>query len=231
MTALLLLGPQTPMLFQGQEFAASTPFLFFADHHAELAKSVRKGRASFLSQFPNVALDDVRSRLPDPADPANFEWCKLDFSERQRHAEAYALHRDLLQLRRSDPTIRAQGAHGIDGAVLSEGAFVLRFFGARGASFPRDDRLLIVNLGRTLRFDPAPEPLLAPLAGTAWTIVWTSDSPRYGGAGTPALEAERVMQGERPEGSTDPRPLKSEPVWHIPGECAVLLAPREAGAG
>src|SRR5262249_35756148 len=48
MTALLLLGPSTPMLFQGQEFAASNPFLYFADFDADLAAAVRRGRGEFL---------------------------------------------------------------------------------------------------------------------------------------------------------------------------------------
>jgi maltooligosyltrehalose trehalohydrolase len=227
MTALLLLGPQTPLLFQGQEFAASSPFLYFADHNPELAKSVRKGRGEFLAQFPSIALDEVRSRLADPADPTTFERSKLDFSERERHAEAYALHRDLLQLRRDDPVIREHGAHGVDGAVLADAAFLLRFFGRGG-----DQRLLVVNLGRTIRLDPAPEPLLAPPVGAEWTILWTSDSPRYGGTGTPRLEADRVMQGERLHGASPDNGLKSAPVWHVPGECAVLLAPqRHVSAG
>jgi maltooligosyltrehalose trehalohydrolase len=221
MTALLLLGPQTPMLFQGQEFAASTPFLYFADHNPDLAKSVRKGRAEFLAQFPNVAVEEMRSRLPDPADPATFERCKLDFSERERHAEAYALHRDLLRLRREDAVIREHGVHRVDGAVLSDSAFVLRFFGRDG-----DTRLLVVNFSRTIRLDPAPEPLLAPPQGASWAMLWTSDAPRYGGAGTPRLEGDRVMQGERPQGATPDDGLKPEPVWHVPGECAVLLAPQ-----
>jgi maltooligosyltrehalose trehalohydrolase len=221
MTALLLLGPQTPMLFQGQEFAASTPFLYFADHKADLASQVRKGRGEFLAQFPNVALAEIRSRLPDPSDPSTFDRCKLDFAERQRHAAAYALHRDLLRLRRDDPVIRAHAAHGIDGAVLGDAAFVLRFFGGDG-----DDRLLVVNLGLAIRVEPAPEPLLAPPRDATWSIVWTSDSPEYGGTGTPPVEAERVMQGERPQGARSDVNLKPQPIWHVPGECAVLLAPR-----
>jgi hypothetical protein len=52
MTAFLLLMPGIPMLFQGQEFAASNPFLYFADHNAELDRAVRKGRREFLGQFP-----------------------------------------------------------------------------------------------------------------------------------------------------------------------------------
>jgi maltooligosyltrehalose trehalohydrolase len=222
MTALLLLGAQTPMLFQGQEFAASAPFLYFADHKPELASKVRKGRSDFLAQFPNVAIPAIRSRLPDPADIATFERCKLDFAERELHAAAQALHRDLLRLRRDDPVIRAHGAHGLDGAVLRETAFVLRFFGAA-----QDDRLLVVNLGRAFRLDPAPEPLLAPPPGAEWAIAWTSDAPEYGGTGTPPLEADRVMQGERSPSDAQDRTLKRQPVWHVPGECAVLLSPAD----
>jgi len=136
LTALLLLGPNTPLLFQGQEFAASAPFLYFADHKPELAEAVSKGRKEFMAQFPSVA---TIPKLPHPHDPATFERCKLDHSERQKHSEALALHRDLLRLRRE-----LEPSAGIDGAVLGEEAFLLRF---------GDDRLLIVNLGRDLALD------------------------------------------------------------------------------
>ena len=56
MTTLLLLAPGTPMLFQGQEFAASSPFLFFADHKEELAKLIGKGRAKFLARGQGYTL-------------------------------------------------------------------------------------------------------------------------------------------------------------------------------
>ena len=70
------------------------------------------------------------------------------------------------------------------------------------------------------------EDAVAPPVGRRWTILWTTDAPEYGGTGTPHLEADRVMQGEHaPEDSPD-RALKADPVWHIPGECAVLLIPR-----
>src|SRR5204863_2653383 len=156
-TALTLLGPGTPMLFQGQEYNASSPFFYFADHRPELAEQVREGRARFLRQFPSLATDDMQSRLPDPADPETFARSKLDPGERERHAEAAALHRDLLRLRREDPVFRAQRPGGLDGAVLGPEAFVLRFFGGAVA-----DRLLIVNLGRDLDLRPAPVPLPAP---------------------------------------------------------------------
>ncbi len=220
LTALLLLGPQTPMLFQGQEFASSAPFLYFADHQQLLAAQVRKGRADFLAQFPSASTPAMRAMLADPADPLTFERCRLDLSERERHADAVALHRDLLRLRRDDAVIAAQGARAaaVEGAVLpGSQAFALRMTGDEG-----DDRLLLVNLGATRRLDAAPEPLLAPPAGARWGVAWSSDDPRYGGPGTAPPEADRRMQGEdaRTHG-----PLKEPPVWHLPGECTLLLTP------
>src|SRR2546429_6283911 len=75
MTAYLLLMPGIPMLFQGQEFAASTPFLFFADHKPGLAEAVRKGRREFLGNFASLAEAEMQDRLADPGDPATFRRC------------------------------------------------------------------------------------------------------------------------------------------------------------
>src|SRR5690606_26278221 len=141
MTALLLLGPAIPMLFQGQEFGASSPFLYFADHDAEMAERVRKGRNDFLHQFPCLAAEETQAYLSRPDDPATFARCKLDHEERTRHRELYALHKDLLALRRDDPVFSAPRRGSVDGAVLSERAFVLRFLSAAGD----DDRLLLIN--------------------------------------------------------------------------------------
>jgi maltooligosyltrehalose trehalohydrolase len=201
LTALLLLSPQTPMLFQGQEFAASSPFVFFADHDAELASTVRAGRLEFLKQFPSLANPDMQRRLPDPGVDASFESCRLDFSERERHQEAYALHRDLLSLRRKDPVIRAQ--RSVDGAVLADDLFVLRFFAKDG-----DDRLLLVNLGVDCSLTPVPEPLLASPAGLKWTLLWSSEDPNYGGYGA--------------------TPTEDESRWFIPGKAAFLCVPRQS---
>ncbi|HZY83836.1 MAG TPA: malto-oligosyltrehalose trehalohydrolase [Gemmataceae bacterium] len=201
MTALTLLMPGTPMLFQGQEFAASTPFYYFADHKPDLAKLVRKGRAEFLAQFPSIATPEMQAGLPDPADPRTFERSKLDLSERERHAEVYALHKDLLRLRREERPLWVRGPGDVDGAVLGPAAFVLRFFGGDG-----DDRLLAVNFGADLRLGPAPEPLLAPPEGRHWEVLWSSESPRYGGCGAPALDSDET--------------------WRLPGHAAVLLIPK-----
>ena len=183
LTGLMLLLPATPMLFQGQEFAASAPFFYFADHGPELAVAVREGRRDFLGQFPAMATAEMQARLTDPASPELFQRCKLDWSEAERHGHACALHRDLLRLRREDPVFAAQGRYGLDGAVLGPEAFLLRFFGEDG-----DDRLVLVNLGPDLERTSLPEPLLAPPAGRAWQLLWSSESSDHDGGGTPPVE-------------------------------------------
>lgn len=183
MTALLLLAPGTPMLFQGQEFAAPSPFLYFADNKPEIAALAKQGRIDFLSQFRSLARPDLH--VADPRDPLTFARSKLDHEGRERNQSVWRLHRDLIRLRRDDPVFGAQLKGAVDGAVLTADAFVLRFFGGG-----EGDRVLLINLGLDLHLNPAPEPLLAPPAGAEWKLVWSSEDPGYGGAGTPPLEAD-----------------------------------------
>jgi maltooligosyltrehalose trehalohydrolase len=201
MTALLLLQPATPMLFQGQEFAASAPFLFFADFDPDLAAAVRQGRGEFLAQFPSVVEIHRRGELDDPGAPSTFERCKLDLTERETHAAAYALHADLLRLRLEDVAFSRPRSGGVDGAVLSASAFVLRFF----TSDHREDRLLVVNLGAEIQRGSIAEPLFAPPADADWRLHWSSDDARYGGPGV--------------------APLFPDEWWHIPAEAALVLIP------
>jgi maltooligosyltrehalose trehalohydrolase len=202
-TALLLLVPQTPMLFQGQEFAASSPFLYFADNAPENAGLVRNGRREFLEQFPSIK-QRGHVWLMDPASPDTFERSKLDLRERETHREAVALHRDLLRLRREDPVFSSDTSGALDGAVLAQEAFALRYFAPSG-----DDRLVIVNFGRDFSCTPCPAPLLAAPLGREWTLIWSRDDPKYGGDGTPP-----------PEPSTR---------WRIPGHATLVFA-AERGA-
>jgi len=203
LTALLLLGPQTPMLFQGQEFDASSPFLYFADHRGELGEAVRKGRRAFLGQFPSMTSPAAGAALADPGDPAVFERCKLDHAERARNAGAVALHRDLLRLRREDPAFR--GGAEIAGAVLADDAFALRFTSPRGG-----DRLLVVNLGPDRELVPAAEPLLAPPSKGSWELRWSSEHADYGGSGAYS-------------------PVDKEARWSLPAACASVLGGPKRG--
>ena len=201
MIALLLLGPWTPLLFQGQEFGASSPFLFFADiGDASVRDAIRKGRAEWLAPFLSLTEDQTWRTLPAPDDPEVFASCKLNFSERKNNRELYDLYIDLLKLRREDSRLRQQSAGGIDGAVLGPASFVLRYFSANN-----DDRLLLVNFGESHVLHPASEPLLAPPEGCRWETLWTSESPRYGATGSGAV--------------TTPQR------WALPTESAVVLKP------
>ena len=177
MTTLWLLSPPTPLLFQGQEFGASSPFLYFADHNPELAPLVHAGRKEFLQQFPSIDNGGASDVIDDPASPSTFERCKLDFSERQTHAPLYALHADLLALRRRDPCFGAQRGDWMHTAQLGPRALLARFF------HPDAHRLIVLNLGDDLALDPAPEPLLAPRMGKRWRHLLGSEAVRYGGKG------------------------------------------------
>lgn len=199
LTAINLLAPQTPLLFMGQEYGASNPFLYFVDFgNHEIGPKVRQGRQEFLSQFPSYASDDAQKSMFDPNDPMTFERSKLDRVERAVHGPLYRLYRDLLRLRREDLVFSAQSREKLDGAVLNQHAFVVRYFEETGY-----DRLVVVNLGADLHFVPAPEPLLAPSPDGYWTLLWSSDHPQYGGPGIV-------------------NPLTDEG-WHIPAESATVL--------
>ncbi len=116
--------------------------------------------------------------MVDPNDPMTFERSKLDRAERSAQGPLYRLCRDLLRLRREDPVFSAQSRENIDGAVLSQHAFAIRYFEKTGY-----DRLVVINLGADLHFVPAPEPLLAPRPNGYWALLWSSDHPQYGGQG------------------------------------------------
>lgn len=196
LTALTLLGPATPLLFQGEEFGASSPFLFFVDHRPDLSRDIRHGRRLFMAQFAGVDA----ANLGHPDDEATFRKCALDWRERETHTTHVALHRDLLALRRTDPGIASSGRRRVDGAVLGAASFLIRYDAGGPA-----DRLLIVNLGGELDLTPVAEPLLAPPSGQQWVTEWSSDAVEYGGPGV--------------------SPLVVHPEWKVHAEAALFLRP------
>lgn len=198
-TSLLLLGPQTPCLFQGQEFGATNPFRYFFGLDGEEARSVAEGRRKSVSNFPGVTDPAMQERLPDPADPATFAGSKLDWSEAAKNAGLLALHRDLLAMRRTDPSFSQASERRIDGAVIGEAALLVRYITPEAAGH----RLLFVNLGRDLHMAVVAEPLLAPPDGHQWSVTWSSEHPQYDGTGRTPIDPQRF--------------------WILPGDCALLL--------
>lgn len=210
LAALFLLGPWLPMIFQGQEWASSVPFHYFAGHEPELAQLVKRGRAEFLAQFPGCARHP--DLLADPALPSTFEASRLrwDECETGAHAVAVRLHRDLLRLRREEPTVGITASPGVrtQAVALAPSCALVRYFADAPADDP-EDRILIVNLGADLELSAVVDPLLAPAAPDhrpRWRLLWTSEDPRYGGHG--------CSEPEQDDGR-----------WIIPGAAAVLLSP------
>jgi maltooligosyltrehalose trehalohydrolase len=133
---LTLAGPFTPMLFQGEEWAASTPFQFFTSHpEPELGEATAAGR---IKEFEAMGWDpDV---VPDPQEPETFERSKLDWSERESgaHARVLAAYQRLVELRRSVPSL-TDPSFGVISCTADEET---RIFTMR-----RGEVLLAVNFG------------------------------------------------------------------------------------
>ena len=127
LTALLFLAPAPPLLFMGEEWSASTPFLFFCDFEPELAKLVTEGRRREFEGFPQFADPAVRETIPDPVAETTFQASRLRWEERTspQHAEALAFTTAVLharaqhvlpaiaRVRGEDATCERIGAHGL----------------------------------------------------------------------------------------------------------------------
>ena len=123
LSALLLFVPETPLMFMGQEWAASTPFLFFTDHHPELGELVTKGRREEFARFEAFADPVRRTQIPDPQAPSTFSDSRLRWDEiaAATHAGILELYRAMLALRRTEPALRSCAefdAEALDSASL-----------------------------------------------------------------------------------------------------------------
>jgi maltooligosyltrehalose trehalohydrolase len=153
--AIVLLGPFIPMLFQGEEWACTSPFQYFVDHEPEMAKLVSEGRRKEFAAFGWEP-----ESIPDPQSPATFERSKLNWKERAQPEQAAMLkwHRDLIALRRSTPCLN-NGEQGNTRAMYSEDRKWIRFDRgsiavicnlakeSRSFTVSQKDRLLLASCG------------------------------------------------------------------------------------
>jgi maltooligosyltrehalose trehalohydrolase len=176
-SALLLLSPYTPLLFMGQEWAASSPFLYFTDHHAELGRLVTEGRRAEFQHFTAFSGE----RVPDPQARDTFLSSKLRWDERaeQSHAGVLRLYHHLLELRRLLPALRERGRDSFDVTAIGDAALALR----RRGPAPEDTLLVIVNLRGELRLDLAVRAETRSPARQRWSLLLDSEDERYGGRG------------------------------------------------
>ncbi|WP_213955699.1 malto-oligosyltrehalose trehalohydrolase [Variovorax sp. dw_954] len=154
--ACLLLSPHVPMLFMGEEYAASTPFLYFCDFGHELAAAVSDGRRAEFGKFAAFTDEAARARIPDPNAASTFEASKLNWQERLHgpHRDFLAFISELLAIRRRLVTPHLANQRG-GGQYWREGE-VLRVDWSLGSARLR----LLANFGR--------KPLtgIQPLAGS-----------------------------------------------------------------
>lgn len=175
-TALLLCVPETPLLFMGQEFAATAPFLYFTDHDAELGRLISEGRRREFGHFRAFSDPSELGRIPDPQAAETFAACRLDWSEasREPNASVLRLHRALLDLRRSEPMLRTdrrelQRVVALDDATLAV---------CRASSTGRY-ALLVVRLLGSGTADLRAHPGLELPQGAAWDVALTTEDASF----------------------------------------------------
>jgi len=122
--AIVLLSPQIPLLFMGEEWGSARPFLFFCDFEPALADAVREGRRREFAQFPEFRDEAARQNIPDPTLASTFEESKLDWAEpmRQTHAGWLARYHRLLAIRQREIIPRLRGIGGFAGRYRELGA-------------------------------------------------------------------------------------------------------------
>ncbi|MHA3771056.1 malto-oligosyltrehalose trehalohydrolase [Verrucomicrobiota bacterium sgz303538] len=187
-SALLCLSPYTPMLFMGQEWAASTPFLFFTDHNHELGKLITKGRREEFKEFKAFRDPDTRAKIPDPQGSDTFEASKLKWGELEHESKSrtLALHQACLALRNSEPAFRPS---------LREKWQVEELAGEIGALRVRSenaDYLLLFDLTGGHKGTLKEDPICEPRTGSEWSVVLATSESRFGGSGNCAVDLSRM---------------------------------------
>jgi maltooligosyltrehalose trehalohydrolase len=193
-SALLCLTPHTPMLFMGQEWAASTPFLFFTDHEEQLGKLITAGRREEFKGFADFATEDSIKRIPDPQQRSTFEASQLNWAEVEcaPHCGILELYRACLTLRRDHAPFRARNPVHWWTEAAEPGVGVLGF--CSGES----EWLLLFDLVGNHR---------GPLAGSrtsvadgTWSRILSTRESRFGGDGGSGLtERMESVQFDQPE--------------------------------
>ena len=173
-SALLLCVAETPLLFMGQEWAATSPFLYFTDHDEELGRLVAEGRREEFQHYMECEAPRTHKIPPDPQAASTFEASKLDWSERDRepHASTLRLYHALLSLRRSEPALRT-GAASV-AIALDEDTLALRRDHPQGDTF-----LIIARLRGTGEVSLHARPELLQDTGDAWEMVLTTEDPAF----------------------------------------------------
>ena len=196
LSALLLAAPSTPLLWMGQEWAASSPFLYFTDHSEELGKLVTDGRREEFKHFSAFQDPEVRETIPDPQSPETFEKSKLKWAERAEapHAGVLNLYRELLAMRKTEPALRVSERELFDAAPAGEGAVMMRREDGEGGAL-----LVVVNLRGEIGVDLKTLPIARLEGDRHWAPVLATEEMRFAGDGAwGRYEAEGTLHLMQP---------------------------------
>lgn len=180
LTLLLLLLPQTPLLFQGQEFLASTPFLYFTDHEQQLGRAVTAGRRHEFRAFSAFRDEAFQELIPDPQSAETFARSRLRREEAAGGLRKLAreFHRAALAIRAGDPVLKAYREERLPLHTRAG-----HRWGIAGLVYGEERRWIAVNLGETIR---------VPFRGRA-DVVLHSGEGRFGGNGFAPLQQENEL--------------------------------------
>jgi malto-oligosyltrehalose trehalohydrolase len=186
--AIVLLAPQPPLLFMGEEWCAREPFPFFCDFEPELARKVAEGRRGEFARFDRFRDATARLLIPDPSGDSTFDSARLDWSAlgNPEHAEWLALHRRLLALRTRELAARLPGAAPGTCLAATDGLLMVRWALGDGSRLNltanlQDAPRTRVELPAGRLLYATTERLGDALTGNAlpaWTVVWTLDDSR-----------------------------------------------------
>jgi maltooligosyltrehalose trehalohydrolase len=193
-SALLLTSPYTPMLWMGQEWAASSPFQYFTDHPVELGRLVTEGRREEFKLFSAFQDPELREHIPDPQAEETFERSRLKWEERKEgvHAGVLQLYRTLLRLRAEHPALADSAREKFRVEAVGEGAVVLRREG------PESSVLVVVNFRGEIQLDLQEAELTRP-RGDVWCHLLATEEARFGGdGGWGRMEADGVLHLVQP---------------------------------
>jgi maltooligosyltrehalose trehalohydrolase len=182
-SALLVLAPATPMLFMGQEWAASAPFRYFTDHNEELGAQVVKGRRREFRRFSQFRDPVLRGRIPSPQALDTFESSRLNWDERERdpHVGVWRLYRRLLELREMGLRMAADMRQQVDIRLPDDDTIVIEY--ASGPSY--------LSIVARLRGSGPVE--LPDVPGHARVILTTEDAEYARDGRVPELTGTRLV--------------------------------------
>jgi len=174
-SVLLLLAPETPLLFMGQEWASSSPFQYFTDHEPELGRKVTEGRRREFSRFASFSDPAARERIPDPQSISTFARSQLNWEElhSEPHAAMLHLYKQLLRLRLEESACGDSSRNGFAIEPLGEHCLLLK------RRSGRNELLAAIQLRESGNHDLGGHPLSRLPHELRWAPILTTEDAGY----------------------------------------------------